>query len=126
MHKNKEDKREYDKQYRFNNKEKIKIEKKQYQRFHSEDIRKKAKKNYLLRKYGLSYNDWLIMWESQEGKCAICGESFKNPASTCVDHDHNTDEIRGLLCTQCNAGIGLLHDSPEMLIKAAEYLRGKR
>ena len=103
MHKNKEDKKKYDKQYRFDNKERIKKEKKEYQRLHTETLKKKQRRNNLLRKYGLSYNEWSEMWESQEGKCAICGESFKSPSDACVDHDHKTGVVRGLLCTKCNA-----------------------
>ncbi len=54
---------------------------------------------------------------SQEGKCLICEE----PA-TCVDHNHTTNAIRGLLCIKCNAGIGQFNENPTLLRKAAEYI----
>ena len=59
-------------------------------------------------------------YKSQEGKCNICKESF---ATLCVDHDHSTGQIRGLLCKQCNLGIGNLKDNIDLLTNAIEYLK---
>lgn len=58
--------------------------------------------------------------------CAICGSKVsgkKNQVRLSVDHDHNTDAVRGLLCGLCNSGIGLLRDDLAILEKATEYLR---
>ncbi len=64
----------------------------------------------------------------QDNKCAICGltaseshKSTKRP-NLYIDHDHTSGKIRGLLCNNCNSGVGKLKDSPEMLRKAADYL----
>jgi Autographiviridae endonuclease VII len=57
----------------------------------------------------------------QEGKCAICGE-FPNK-KLCHDHDHDTGLIRGLLCHNCNTGLGHFKDSEKLLLKAIEYLK---
>lgn len=67
-----------------------------------------------------SYEELLI---AQYHKCAICGR----PAEACrqrlhIDHDHSTLEVRGLLCENCNRGLGLFNDNPEALRNAAEYL----
>ena len=64
---------------------------------------------------------------SQEGKCAICGRTGEEPAMRyggrlVLDHNHTTNEIRGLLCGSCNIGLGHFKDSPELLQKAKEYL----
>lgn len=50
--------------------------------------------------------------------CAICGGKEK----LVVDHDHETDKVRGLLCFFCNLGLGNFRDNPQLLKKAIEYL----
>lgn len=57
------------------------------------------------------------------GCCEICGQHFEK---LCVDHDHQSGEIRGLLCHHCNVGIGFLGDDVERLRSAIEYLDNKR
>jgi hypothetical protein len=52
--------------------------------------------------------------------CQCCGEA---PYKWCLDHDHDTNEIRGWLCDQCNTGIGKLGDNIEGLEKALKYLK---
>lgn len=79
-------------------------------------------------RYGISFLDYVRMYESQGGCCAACRE----PADAItedgqlplrVDHDHTTGEVRGLLCHGCNSAIGYMNDDPTRLEKAAEYLR---
>lgn len=74
----------------------------------------------LLESYGLTHEEVLKKIEDQGGVCAICGCSMEKPN---VDHSHTTGRVRGILCPQCNMGIGNLKDSPELLEKAAAYLR---
>lgn len=78
-------------------------------------------------KYGLTIDSANDLLESQGGKCKICSleisfssEKCKNKA--CIDHCHKTGKIRGLLCNNCNSGIGYLQDSPEILEIAINYL----
>lgn len=59
------------------------------------------------------------MVADQDGKCAICNTV---PKVLCVDHDHATGEIRGLLCHRCNKGLGHFYDDLRMLETAIEYL----
>jgi len=58
--------------------------------------------------------------------CQICGNSFhgagNSPTAQCVDHDHYTGKIRGVLCGHCNKMIGLSKDRPAILLAAANYL----
>jgi hypothetical protein len=71
----------------------------------------------------MTYEKYLIMQQEQNNCCAICGVHrtfFKRELD--VDHNHETGEVRGLLCTPCNSGIGKLKDSINMLEKAIKYL----
>lgn len=75
-------------------------------------------------KYGISKAEYRDMWIKQDGLCAVCRqpERVARCRLLCVDHDHATGRIRGLLCNACNRGIGLLGDDPETLIRASVYL----
>jgi len=76
----------------------------------------------LLAKYGITEDDYEILLASQQGRCGICGKSiFENGKLLAVDHDHLTGEIRGLLCSSCNLGIGLM-EKFGFLKKALLYL----
>jgi hypothetical protein len=67
------------------------------------------------------------MYQEQNGKCVVCGcEKNGSKENFCVDHDHTTGKVRGLLCHNCNVSIGLMKDSPDLLLKAAEYLNRTR
>jgi hypothetical protein len=70
--------------------------------------------------YGLSIADYDRMFEAQGGRCAICKE--RSDRALCVDHDHATEQVRGLLCNNCNSGIGKLKDDPDRLRAAIAYL----
>lgn len=63
------------------------------------------------------------MLADQGGGCAICGSPRDAKRSLAVDHDHATGAIRGILCSGCNTGLGLLRDSRELLLRAADYLQ---
>lgn len=78
--------------------------------------------------FGITLEDYDRMLASQSGCCAICGitENHVNHPrgrrNFYVDHDHKTGRVRGLLCQNCNFGIGHFRDSTELLRKAANYL----
>jgi hypothetical protein len=81
--------------------------------------------SHLKRKYGLggvaAFDSMLV---TQGGRCAICGTDKPGGAGTfSVDHDHTTGAVRGLLCTNCNQGIGHLKDDIAILQAALEYLK---
>ncbi len=80
------------------------------------------------RSYGVSYRWVLDKLVEQDYKCAICrtyGFKMRDDHVTgmCLDHCHTTGNPRGLLCHNCNRGLGLFQDDPELLKKAAEYLQ---
>lgn len=81
---------------------------------------------HILRRYGITMEEFQQMVEAQNGLCAICAQPPKGKHYLSVDHSHATGKVRGLLCDNCNKGIGNLQDSPEVLEKAAAYLRSKR
>ena len=76
-------------------------------------------------RYGLDYLPIEEMNKEQGGLCAVCRKPFIQRNEPQMDHDHNTMEIRGLLCFQCNRGIGGLQDNPALCRVAAEYLERK-
>ena len=76
----------------------------------------------LLRVYGITLEEWYDIYDSQNGVCAICKQECKTRKSLSVDHDHETGDIRGLLCNRCNRALGLFRDDPEVLKNATRYL----
>lgn len=70
-------------------------------------------------RYGLSKEEYNLLL-SRYKSCAICNCNFK--CTPHIDHDHVTNGIRGLLCPNCNKGLGLFRDNPAVLINAAKYL----
>jgi hypothetical protein len=81
--------------------------------------------------YGIGAVQYAALLEAQGGGCAICGGTNESGRAMAVDHDHSCcagqracgNCVRGLLCSNCNMGIGLLRDDPERLEAAAVYLR---
>jgi hypothetical protein len=65
---------------------------------------------------------YIKLLERQSGRCAICNVPPSSTVPLCIDHDHETGQVRGLLCTKCNVGIGVLGDTAEHLRKALAYL----
>jgi hypothetical protein len=94
--------------------------KKAYNRRQMENAKKNQRCVHLKYEYNLSMDDFASLLQSQDNKCAICQDPFSKTPH--VDHDHTTGKIRGLLCNNCNAGIGFLKDSPKLLRLAIEYL----
>lgn len=90
----------------------------QYQRAFRE--RTGYARDYELRtRYGITLDEWLSMVEAVDGKCEICGGDQE---SMCVDHDHASGKVRGVLCRRCNRAIGQLGDTADHLKKAVAYL----
>lgn len=84
--------------------------------------------NYLKRNYNIYYDSYFNLLEAQEHKCKICGgEGFtmkeEHRLKLVVDHDHVTGAVRGLLCHNCNRGLGLFQDCKNNLEAAIQYLK---
>ena len=83
----------------------------------------KNRNTKLKQTYGITYDDYLEMFNEQDSKCLICSRHQKDlTLALAVDHCHDTGMIRGLLCGNCNSGIGNLRDDISLLKKAIEYL----
>ena len=76
-------------------------------------------------RYGLTTEAYDALLDRQDGKCAICGttEWRGRGDHPHIDHCHETDRVRGLLCRGCNNGLGHFGDDPARLLAAVEYLR---
>ena len=81
-----------------------------------------ARTYHLRRRYGITAEEADVMFEAQGGLCAIC----RTAPAVHVDHDHDTSELRELLCFNCNGGLGQFKDDPEVLRAAAGYVQRHR
>lgn len=103
-------------------------ERERYARLTPEQRRRWAKTQRdakLKREYGITQQDYDAMMRAQCSTCAICYESLIRVRAH-IDHDHDTGKVRAILCSACNRGIGYLRDSPEIVRRAALYLKGIR
>ena len=77
----------------------------------------------LIKAYGITIDDYNKLYGLQDGKCAICGtDKTHNGTALAVDHNHKTGNVRGLLCSKCNTGLGCFKDSEALMQKAITYL----
>jgi hypothetical protein len=74
------------------------------------------------KKYGLTVDEYDKMFAEQGGLCALCPSDYK----LSVDHNHDTGEVRGILCYDCNRNFIGNHTDPSKYRRAADYLEGKR
>ena len=99
-------------------------------RTNNPEARKKQAEVRRQRSYGVSGEEYDLLWESQNGLCAICKnpesrKPFKPgwmPPTLSVDHCHKTGKIRKLLCSKCNTGIGQFQENVALLMAAIAYL----
>lgn len=98
-----------------------------YRKRHPEHSKKWWKENphYALSRQGVDIDQgkYERLLAEQGGKCAICEyRPAEGERRLCVDHDHNTLAVRGLLCNPCNVALGYMRDDPKRLEAAARYL----
>lgn len=80
----------------------------------------RAKKRQLKwAKFGFTQEEYDLLVKQQRGRCAICR---RKPPRLFVDHDHETNTFRGLICPRCNSYLGYIKDDPESLRRAVVYL----
>jgi hypothetical protein len=97
---------------------------KRWANLEEKERQRRNKKIRLKYNYNLSPEEYDKLVEDQDGKCYICGnEANYNGKPLYVDHCHDSGKVRKLLCQHCNSGLGMFRDNPELLIKAADYLK---
>ncbi len=96
---------------------------KEVERRASGRARQASLRSYFKRRYGLTPEQVADM---ETRGCAVCGttEWMGRHSRPHIDHDHQTGQVRGLLCHNCNLALGHLHDDPELVERALAYLRG--
>jgi|SRR5665647_463431 len=96
-----------------------------YRATHREEISRQQRDSRLRRQYGLLPDEWDAMFAAQGNGCAICQttEPGGKYNQWHTDHDHDTGLTRGLLCHNCNVGIGHFRDDPAHLMAAIRYLQ---
>lgn len=114
--------KEYQKERYRKNKDKINKKQKEYNFKNRDNI-----KSYnLKRRYNITPEQLANMYLEQGDSCKICNiHKDDTPRGLVIDHNHKTLEVRGLLCNDCNSGIGMLKENPEFLDKAKQYLKTK-
>lgn len=123
------ERREYSKSYYQKNKDRLKKNYREwYDKTYHSDYQVRKRRSYNYAKYGITSEDYMDMWNKTDGKCYICGqeetvERNGKVKRLAIDHCHDSGEVRGLLCQNCNRGIGLLKDNVETLEKAIKYLK---
>ena len=91
--------------------------------------RQYVREHKLLKKYGLTIKEVEDLLVKQQHRCHICERKFDPTVKgkrmfnvPYVDHDHRTGKVRGILCGNCNTGLGHFKDSPRLLQRAIDYL----
>jgi len=114
-----EQKKAYHKQWRENNREKMRKYAKTYRDEHR-DV-----PQHLMRKYGITVADKELMWNKQNGNCAVCSLPMKHvfDRDCCVDHDHVTLKVRGLIHWYCNIIVGVFETKPVLFDQVHQYIK---
>lgn len=105
--------------YRERNHDVLRENQRAYMESHKVEIAECRRRWNLSKRYGISMADFAEIIDRQGGGCAVCGRSG---GRQCVDHDHKTGEVRGILCVRCNVAIGSLGDDVSGLMRAVRYL----
>ena len=116
-----EENKEHSTKYYYEHKEAALRKRKEYRETNAEEVKRSKRWSYLKKTYGLTTQAWDELYTQQGGGCAICGRSLTD-VKVCVDHNHETGEVRGLLCVSCNTAIGSLREDPNLLRRAIVYL----
>ena len=99
------------------------IKSKEYRINNSEQFKKTIRNSTLKKKYGINIEQYNEIFKNQGYVCAICGsDKPRGYGRMCVDHNHLTGKIRGILCQPCNTSIGKMMENPNLIRKLALYV----
>ena len=113
--KDKDSQREYMRAWREKNR--ARLNEYQRNRYHETKGDRKVYINSVKRLYNVTEEDIKKLLDTEQ--CECCGDTSGNYV---VDHDHETEEVRGFLCNPCNKALGFANDNPEILRNLADYL----
>lgn len=77
----------------------------------------------LIKRYGITLDEYNTMLDQQRGVCYVCGGVNSNGRRLSVDHNHETGEVRKLLCHPCNASLGSLREDISVLENMINYIK---
>jgi hypothetical protein len=130
---NLEQQRVYRRKWRAKNKAKVKAANQRSYAKHGQRYKKLHRERrhthtHKCKNYGITPEQYASLLASQSGLCAICKqpETMIIKGKVCdltIDHDHVTGLVRGLLCSQCNKGLGCFKDNPALLLESVNYLQ---
>lgn len=83
------------------------------------ELKRRNSDKHLIDRYGITREGWMAMLVAQSGRCACCLGAMRRPV---VDHNHDTDAVRALVCQRCNLAIGWLEGNAHLLKSAERYL----
>lgn len=103
---------------------------KRWKKKYPERAKQSSRNTKLKQNFGIALDQYNILFEAQNGVCAICNKPETSPSahnpnvvrSLAVDHNHCTGKVRGLLCVKCNKAIALFYENLALLDKAKDYL----
>ncbi len=122
--KNKDRVRELQRAWRDNNKDRVAELSRRWRSKNPEAAKIVSRREKLKRQYGITPEQYQAMLTAQGGGCGICGVTgTESSRALCVDHDHATAKVRGLLCSDCNVALGRFKDNVASLLAAERYLQ---
>ena len=90
--------------------------------YHESALGRATKRRHYLKKYGITDVQYEMMYRRQGGCCDICKQPYLGGKRLCVDHNHETGRVRGLLCSSCNLIVGHSKEDFRILESAKDYL----
>jgi len=117
-----EEKLKYNKEYFQNNTDKCKSNNRKYYENNRQKIITRSKARRYRVDFGITIEDFEKKLSLQQNKCLGCGKEFTEKGDACLDHNHTSGKIRGILCRNCNLAVGGAKDNIEILKKVINYI----
>jgi len=105
-----------------NKKKRDRENRRRYREKNPEKVRKTYRAWQLKTFYGITSEERDLIIRAQNNRCAICGKLLIKTKDTQIDHNHKTNKVRGILCANCNLGLGQFQDNILILQRAISYL----
>lgn len=100
----------------------VAAKRREFRKIYNLNTKERRKFNRMKHLYGVTFDQYNELIKQQNGKCKICDAQLDFDRHAHIDHCHKTKEIRGVLCGNCNSGLGHFKDNVEILRRAIEYL----